>query len=62
MAASEEASLFQRIWSALKDSFTEGVAFLGDMVVFVIAAAPWLILAGLVVFVVKKIRTKKKEQ
>ena len=62
VAASEEASLFQRIWSALKDSFTEGVAFLGDMVVFVIAAAPWLILAGLVVFVVKKIRKKKKEK
>jgi len=62
VAVSEEASLFQRIWSALQDSFTEGVAFLGDMVVFVIAAAPWLILAGLVVFAVKKIWKKKKEK
>lgn len=58
----QEASLGQRVLAGLRASLTEGVEFLKDAAVFLVAAAPWLAalgaLTGIVVVIVKKIKKK----
>lgn len=65
VAQSEDITLWQRIENALSDSFTAGVDFLKDMVVFLIAALPWLLVcglaAGVVTLVVKRKKARKQQ-
>ena len=62
VAEEEEISLWQRMISGLRDSLAGGVAFLGDLMVFLMAAAPWLMITGIAIFVVKKIGKRRKEK
>lgn len=56
----KEASFWQRVGDGLAASVEEGLAFLEDVSVFLLSAAPWIIVVVLVVFAVKIIRKKKK--
>ena len=62
---SEEAGLGERMLSGLKASLLEGIEFLKDAAVFLVAAAPWLIAfglaAGIAAVVVKKIKQQRKD-
>ena len=62
ISEAKEITLWQRMVSGLKESLEDGVAFLGDLTVFLVAAAPWLLVVGIVFFAAKKIRKKRKEK
>lgn len=56
----ENITLWDRIAGALRDSLADGVEFLADMLVFLVAALPWLILLALTVTVVAMLIRKRK--
>lgn len=62
VAQSEDAGLGRRIVEGLKDSLTEGWEFFRDMLVAVLALLPWLIVVGVVVLVVVKIRKNHQKR
>lgn len=62
MAQSEDVGLGRRILEGLKDSLTEGWEFFRDMLVAVLALLPWLIVVGVVVLVVVKIRKNHQKR
>lgn len=55
-----EVTLGQRILDALETGLEAFVEFLGDMVVFLAAALPFIVLVGIVVLVVKLLRKRRK--
>lgn len=62
VAQSEDVGLGRRIVEGLKDSLTEGWEFFRDMLVAVLALLPWLIVVGVVVLVVVKIRKNHQKR
>lgn len=60
MEESEEAGLGEKLMSGLRDSWTKGVAFLQDALVFLFSALPWLAAAAAVIAAVRLIVKKKK--
>lgn len=60
VAETKEASFLERIGAGISDSLEIGVEFLGDLVVFLLSALPWIAAVVVIVVIVKVIRKKKK--
>ncbi len=57
----QEPTLWERIRDAIGDSVEEGIGFMGDLLVLLIALMPWLVLVFVIVIVIRIIRGKRKK-
>ncbi len=57
---SDDLTLWQRITNGVQNSLNAGLDFLQDMVVFVIAILPWVLIAGVVILIITITIKKRK--
>ena len=57
----QEPTIWERIDDAITDSVEEGIGFMGDMLVLLIALLPWLALIFVIVIVIRIIHRKRKK-
>lgn len=62
VSESQEATLGQRITAGLRSSLAAGGSFLLDVLVFLMAALPWMAVVGVIVLVIVCVRRKKRKE